>query len=267
MSGMDTGVLGVLGNGNVQDRLYRYLGSQRIHPTLIFSGPRSDSKLAIVKNAAKMLFCRSTGPNRAFCASCSACDRIERDIFPDVWLWSEPDEEVIKIEFIREICTRMALTPVEGSCRVCIIDDCHRMNAAAANAFLKTLEEPGQSHYFWLLTSQVGSLLPTLRSRCLEFSFQPEMRRVVPDRSAEFDGLYQDFLRSGDPYRVTHKLKEKGDVLAFVHFLQGRVRQEAVADSSWYQIGEFDRLLELEHRLRSNASYGLLLESHLAAIR
>ncbi|MBI1859607.1 MAG: hypothetical protein HYR96_01655 [Deltaproteobacteria bacterium] len=264
---MDKGTLGVLGNVTVQDRLFRYLGSQRIHPALIFSGPRSDSKLAIVKNAAKTLFCRLSGPNQAFCGTCSACDRIEREIFPDVWVWRELDEEIIKIESIREICTRMALSPVEGSCRVCIIDDCHRMNPAAANAFLKTLEEPNQSHYFWLLTSQLGSLLPTLRSRCLEFSFQPDIRRVVPDRAAEFDGLYQDFLRSGDPYRVTHKLREKSDVLAFVHYLQARVRQEAVNDSSWYQIHEFERLMELEHRLRSNASYGLLLESHLAAIR
>lgn len=267
MSGMDWGVLGVQGNTTAQDRLYRYLESDRVHPSLIFSGPKSDSKLVIVKNAAKTLFCRSPGENRAFCGSCSACDRIEREIFPDVWVWREPDEEIIKIEFVREICNRMALSPIEGSCRVCIIDDSHRMNAAAANAFLKTLEEPNPYHYFWLLTSQVGSLLPTLRSRCLEFAFQPELHKPVLDRSAEFEVLYQDFLRSGDPYRVTHKLREKAEVLAFVHFLQGRVRQGAVANSSWYQIHEFDRLMELEHRLRSNASYGLLLESHLASVR
>ncbi len=271
------GALGVIGNALVQDRLYRYLKHQRLHPALIFSGAKSGAKLAIAKNGAKMLFCLRSTSNLPFCGSCSVCDRIERDTHPDVWVWSEPEpkDDVIKIEAVREICDRMVLSPVEGDCRICIVDDCHRMTVAAANAFLKTLEEPGRQHYFWLLTSQLGSLLPTLRSRCLEFPFQPEAGHSgtvgspgpghQPDRREEFTALFQEFLQLRNPYRVTQRLKEKTDVAAFVHFQQERIRLAVLTDPQWDVIYEFDSWLELEGRLRSNANFGLLLESTLAA--
>lgn len=262
MSAIDIGALGIRGNTLLQERLFRYLSSQRLHPAIIFSGPKSESKLAIAKNGARMLFCREANREIPFCGACSECSRIDREIHPDVWVWREPLEEIIKIETVRDICQRMLLSPIEGSCRICIIDDCHRMNAASANAFLKTLEEPSANHHFWLLTSQLGSLLPTLRSRCLEFSCQPEPPRVA-ERDLEFETLYQDFRRSKDPFRVTHKLREKQDVIAFVHFLQRRLRQSAIPETQWGQLSEWDRLLTLEGQLRSNASYALLLENFL----
>src|SRR3989338_4035841 len=239
----ELGALGIAGNSFIQDRLYRYMTSQRLHSALIFSGPRSETKLAIIKNCAKMLFCRKYGSGLPFCGSCSECSRIEREIYPDVWVWREPEEETIKIESIRDICHRMALSPIEGACRICIIDDCHRMNTASANAFLKTLEEPGSNRYFWLLTSQLGSLLPTLRSRCLEFFFQPELAGTAMTRADEFEALYTDYQRHKNPYHTSNKLRERADCVAFVHFLQQRLRHQAVKTSSLAQIYEWERLM------------------------
>lgn len=256
-----SGLLGVSGNLRVQTRLSRYLDQERRHPAIIFSGARSEAKLKIVKNGAKRLFCLSS--SRPFCGKCSPCDRIEREMHPDVWVWRESEEETIKVELVREICHRMALSPIEGKFRIFILEDCHRLTTAAANAFLKTLEEPGLRHYFWLLTSQPGTLPATLRSRCLEFSFQPELDAGV-DRRSEFTALFKDFERHRDPYRVSRELKEKNDVLAFVRFQEERLRDLAVRDTSWDPILQFERWLELEGRLRSNANYGLLLETALA---
>lgn len=262
MSAMDLGLLGIQGNTGTQDRIYRYLASQRLHPAIIFSGPKSDAKLMIVKNGAKMLFCRAATRELPFCGSCSECSRIEREIHPDVWVWREPLEDTLKIETIRELCQRMALSPIEGNCRVCIIDDCHRMNTAASNAFLKTLEEPGTRHYFWLLTAQSGSLLPTLRSRCLEFFFQPEPLRPG-ERDPEFESLSIEFSRSKDPYLITRKLREKSEAIAFVKFLQKKVRNATIDRPEWEPLENWERLITLEGKLRSNASHGLLLEQFL----
>ncbi len=266
MVGHDT-ALGIEGNAEAQKRLRQYLEGGRIHPASILAGPRSSNKLGLTKNIAKFLLCPKRGP-KGFCGHCSTCDRIERDTHPDVIVWTDASQDLIKIDTVRDLCHQMSLTPVEGEVRVCIIDECHRMNAAAANAFLKTLEEPGPGRFFWLLTSQMSSLLPTLLSRCLKFILKPEKELTAesPGVSPEIAKQVTDFLKTRSISDVVSQLDTKEEVLGFVTQLQTHLRQEVLSGKHFFNyssLNQFDEALALEGSLRSNANYGLMLESFL----
>lgn len=260
----------------LQQRLFSYLRGGRVHPAIILSGGDRDEKFQIAKTMAKFLLCANRG-QKVFCGECSPCRRVEKDIHPDVLVLREEGEETLKIDSIREICHQMEVSSIEGGAKICIIDECHRMNAASANAFLKTLEEPGDRRYFWLLTSQPGALLPTVQSRCLQFSFKPQAEgaTATPD-DEKVVAAFQEFLTSGATNRLLAALPDKENCLAFLVFLQRQLRQALVSPflgghalpalqklSPYNLLSSFEGALALEGRLRSNANYGLLLESYL----
>ncbi len=81
----------------------------------------------------------------------------------------------IVIEQVREITNKLALTPQYGVAQVVIVDPADAINRSAANALLKTLEEPQRGRYLWLISSDPARLPQTVRSRCqrLEFKLPP----------------------------------------------------------------------------------------------
>ncbi len=85
----------------------------------------------------------------------------------------EPDGATVKIEQIRTLEADAALVPYEAQWKVFILNNAERMTEAAANALLKTLEEPARNTVFVLLTSTVAALLPTIVSRCQAVTFSP----------------------------------------------------------------------------------------------
>jgi DNA polymerase III delta' subunit len=265
------GTLGIVGNDAIQDRLHHYLKGKRIHPACILTGPAGTGKLQLAKNIAKHILCpnQKQGP---FCDQCSTCRRIDKDLHPDILVCKEEGEDVIKIDTVRDLCHQMALTPVEGSAKICIVDECHRLNVASANAFLKTLEEPGPQRYFWLLTTQIGSLLPTILSRCLKFRLPPlpENAKVQPETSQLIDSiqlLWEQAIQSGDSNALIAALDKKEKAQALISLLQRNLHTQIMNDpesaESFLQLERFERAVETEGRLRSNANYGLMLDSFL----
>lgn len=106
------------------------------------------------------------------CGVCRSCLKIERGSHPDV-VSAAPDGAFIRIKEIREIQNRMMYRPSEGRYRVSIILEADRMNAAAANALLKTLEEPSGSNILVLVTARLYQLPATVLSRCQKIKFNP----------------------------------------------------------------------------------------------
>lgn len=257
------GLLGLSGNEGLQKRLSNYLMGGRIHPALILGGPDREAKFALARNIAKFLICREQG-GHGFCDTCSVCRRIEKELHPDVLTLKEEPDEPIKIDTIREIIHQMTVSPMEATHKICILDECHRMNTAAANAFLKTLEEPGENRLFLLLTSQPGSLLPTITSRCLEFSLKPQAAEADVAFPAELEAFFRQFLQTGDTSELVAGLKEKEDAVRFARFLQKESRDEASGTAAAPDVFDrFEAALELEGRLRSNANYGLMVDGFL----
>lgn len=245
----------------IPQRIASYLKGGRLHPAVIIAGETRDNRWALAKNIAKQFLCAKKGP--IFCDECNHCRRIEKEIHPDVILYGMPEEDTIKIDEVRDLCHQMEIGPLEGNIKLCIIDECHRLNAASANALLKTLEEPGPGRFFWLLTSQPGALLPTVVSRCLKFHLPLDRKSEAPE--SDWSELFASFEKNHEAFRVTAKIDSKEKALDFVRFLQLKLHREALASpTATSALHVYDESVELEGRLRSNANYGLMLESFLS---
>jgi len=249
----------------------RYLKMKRIHPCLLLVGPDKAIKWAAALRMAKAVFC-SGKTSDLFCGQCSSCQRIDKEIYPDLLLFKEDNEEALKVENVRDIIYQMEVAPLEGRAKICIIEEAHRMNTASSNAFLKTLEEPKENRFFVLTTTKLGALLPTLVSRSLLFHFKPESEGVQfsVEEWASLEKLVTDFQHSKDPEPILDFCDEKESALKFIQFLQTALRQQAVDEPRGNLFKNFSPLdcsykyqktAELEGKLRSNASTSLLMES------
>ena len=116
------------------------------------------------------------------CGTCRSCRQIEARTHPDFFV-IEPDPEQttqqIKIEQVREIEHQIMYRPLIGERKVCLIDDADRMTIGAANALLKTLEEPPDHSLFLLISSRPAALPATIRSRCQALRFPTPARTQV----------------------------------------------------------------------------------------
>ena len=170
-----------IGNPNIVSRLQRKLREDRFPHGLIFSGPEGVGKHTCALIVAKALNCRDAPPGD-FCDMCASCRKINSGVHPDVTTVSvEEDATQIKIAQVRQLLTTLELQPLEGRNKVYIIDPAESLNAEAANALLKGLEEPPENSFFILITVNVHDLLLTVRSRCQIYNFTPlsldEIRR------------------------------------------------------------------------------------------
>ncbi len=106
------------------------------------------------------------------CGQCLSCQHIEAETHPD-FISIGPEGTLIKIDQIRAFQERMHLKPMSGLYRFVILNEAESMNDEAANALLKSLEEPPSQTVLILITSQPHALLPTVVSRCQKIRFNP----------------------------------------------------------------------------------------------
>jgi DNA polymerase III subunit delta' len=177
---------GVVGHARPTGILLGSLAGGRVHHAYLFAGLSGIGKCMVALRFAQALNCLAEGTARP-CGSCTHCTRIERSEHPDVTL-IEPDRSkarpVVKIEVVRNLIRQVHFKPYEGNRRVIIIDDAETVNEQGSNALLKTLEEPSGETVFILVTSQLQSMLPTIRSRCQIVRFAPLSRQIVMDALA-----------------------------------------------------------------------------------
>jgi len=115
--------------------------------------------------AAQLVLC--TGPASAPCGTCAACRHAAESLHPDLTVVGLVEEsQQIRIEQIRELCAELALTSHQGGWKAAIIDPADTLNRFAANALLKTIEEPPPRTFLALVAAQPSKLPATLRSRC-----------------------------------------------------------------------------------------------------
>jgi DNA polymerase-3 subunit delta' len=182
----------ILGQDAAIEILVRALASGRLHHAYRFEGPDGVGKERAAFALAQALVC-TEAPDRG-CGRCSACRRavtlsreepavpqhpdvvlLERGLYPAAVLGrSSPETTGIGVEQIRRIViSRAAYPPHEARRLVFIFRAAHELTANAANALLKTLEEPRPNVHFVLLTDQPRRLLDTIRSRTLPVRFGP----------------------------------------------------------------------------------------------
>ncbi len=157
----------------------------------------------------------SSSLNLNFCGKCPSCLSFLNGVSPNL-LIIEPSGSAVKIESIHKIDSFLSLTPAYPGYRFIIIDEASSMNASAANALLKMLEEPRGKTVFILVTSNAGMLLPTVISRCLLLGFSPVPGEVLSD---VFKSEFPDI--PGETLKFYSKLS-RGSYSGFRGLVEGR---------------------------------------------
>lgn len=170
----------VVGHTQRIDSLLSILKSGKLFSSAIFSGPEGVGKRKVALSLAQEANCEKGIPA---CGECKVCLRFA--VVPnESYLLIEPQGERIKIEQVREVVEYLSLRS-ELKNRFVIIDQAEKLTVQAANALLKSVEEPPEGVHFILITSNLSMLLPTIRSRCQVFSFsaltEKELKVVVPE--------------------------------------------------------------------------------------
>lgn len=159
----------------------------RLAHAYLLIGPEGTGRLGFARYLAQWLFCESVDKTQTkeACQQCRSCQLWLSSNHPDFFeVTPELPSKIIKVDAIRALSSRINQTSNQaGSKRVIIIHPAEAMATAAANALLKSLEEPPEGVVFLLVANVDASLLPTVRSRC-----QP-VNLPLPDADAAMDYL------------------------------------------------------------------------------
>jgi len=161
----------VIGQEHVVKTLTNAISSGIISHAYLFSGPRGSGKTTIARLLAKALNCENRKEGTAEpCNKCSSCLEIAENRAIDL---IEIDAASHRgIDEIRELKDGIQFAPTKSKYKVFIIDESHQLTKEAANALLKTLEEPPSHAVFILATTEVYKMIPTIISRCQRFDFR-----------------------------------------------------------------------------------------------
>jgi DNA polymerase-3 subunit delta' len=180
--------------------LQRSLERGRLAHAFLLTGERLDEVEMMARTLAKTLCCQRpprqspAGTPLDCCDTCLSCRKIAHDNHADIhWVRPESKLRIIKIEQIRELIRIVNLKPTEAGYKVAVLEAADRLTEEAANAFLKTLEEPPPKSVLLLLTTEPQRLLETILSRCLRLNLSagtqrpadPKILQWVADFSAQ----------------------------------------------------------------------------------
>ena len=168
----------LVGQSHIVRTLQNAVRLDRVGHAYLFSGPRGTGKTTTARLLAKAVNCLAEDPAQRPCNLCANCIAINSGASPDV---IEIDAASNRgIDDIRDLRDKVRYAPTQLPSKIYIIDEAHQITGAAANAFLKTLEEPPAHSRFILATTDPEELLPTIVSRCQRFEF----RRISADDMA-----------------------------------------------------------------------------------
>lgn len=156
----------IIGHQQQIDRLIAAVSQQRVAHAYLLSGPPGIGKKLVALHFARQLLCETAQG----CGACSACHKVDSGSHPDLSILIS-EGSYLKIEQIRTLQQFLLLRPLEGRYKICLIDDAEKLTVEAANALLKTLEEPQPGTILLLISSRPEQLLPTIRSRCQQLRF------------------------------------------------------------------------------------------------
>ncbi|MFM1704992.1 DNA polymerase III subunit delta' [Aeromonas salmonicida] len=181
------------------------------HAWLLLGDPGL-GKEQLAERLARLHLCQQ--PDRGEpCGQCHSCQLFDKGHHPDLGTVTV-DSKTIGVEAIREICARLQNSAQLGRGKVVIIPDAERMTESAANALLKTLEEPAGDSLLLLIASQVSRLLPTILSRChkhvCQLPTEGETVRWLAEQGHQAT-LAQVRICQGAPLRVLRYIEEQQD--------------------------------------------------------
>ena len=166
--------------------LQRSLQRRRLGHAYLFSGGDLQQLESLARSLAKTLNCHQAAKPGSVatdcCDACESCRKIDAETHGDIhWVRPESKSRIVSVDQMRDLMHAIQLKPNDAEYKVAVITAADRLNAQAANAFLKTLEEPPAKCVLILLTTEPGRILETIISRCLRLNFGGEGTRRWDD--------------------------------------------------------------------------------------
>lgn len=228
---------------------------------MLLTGQSHLDKSLFAFNFAKYLFC--TNKTKTFCGDCRSCQLIQAESHPDIYhLQPEEKGKAIRIDQIRELIVQLNQTAQQNSYKIAIISPADSLNQAAANALLKTLEEPSANTIIFLISEQISLLPATIRSRCQIIKFFPrqDFSPLSEEENASLQELFID-LQQQSPIKVAAKWSKSNidDVIQYLIMgVMALIKQSHKKTLFMY----LDKLYEAKRQtLSSNLNQQLLLEN------
>ena len=161
----------------VMKQLQTITSKNRLAHAYIFDGEKGTGKRDVMTFFIKLLLCENPAQNVP-CETCRNCRRIESGNHPNI-KQVEPDGQFIKIDQVRDLVAELKMTGVEEGKKIYVLHHADKLNVSSANMLLKFLEEPDGQVVAILLTEQIQSILPTIRSRCQQIKFAKAPREAL----------------------------------------------------------------------------------------
>lgn len=159
----------VVGHEWAVELLQRAVATGQLSHAYLLTGPPQVGKTTLARACAQALLCTAEDPP---CGQCTACRKVQQSTHPDLHI-IVPQRANLLIDQVRELQRQAALSPVEARYKVFILRQIERATAPAANALLKTLEEPPPHVVLFLTLTQGEQTLPTVASRCQQLTLRP----------------------------------------------------------------------------------------------
>ncbi|MEH2097212.1 DNA polymerase III subunit gamma/tau [Nostoc sp.] len=226
----------LVGQEAIATTLTNAIGTSKIAPAYLFTGPRGTGKTSSARILAKSLNClKSDRPTAEPCGVCDVCQGITKGYALDVIEIDAASNT--GVDNIRELIEKAQFAPVQCRYKVYVIDECHMLSTQAFNALLKTLEEPPKHVVFVLATTDPQRVLPTIISRCQRFDFRRiQLEAMVKHLSAI--ACYESIHISPEAVTLIAQLSQGGlrDAESLLDQL-GLLAGEVTPDRVWDLVG------------------------------
>ncbi len=217
-------------------QLQSYVVQKRVPQALLINGTLGIGKQQLAEQFAYALLCETPKIDGISCKQCSSCLLIKAQTHPD-FMVVEPEEDVktkktktsIGIDQIRSLMDKLSLKPQFDRYRVVLIQPADALNNAAANAFLKYLEEPTERTVLILLTHRMNKLPATIKSRCQKFTLP------LPDESLVMPWLEKQLAGSKEA-RVVLNLAQGAPLLAMKYASDVHLAQRQECFNAWLSV-------------------------------
>ena len=207
-----------------QDSLWQQMAGRAQHAhAYLLHGPAGIGKRALAERLMASLLCKQPVGLEA-CGSCKSCSLLAAGSHPDNYIL-EPEEadKAIKVDQVRELVNFVVQTAQLGGRKVVLVEPVESMNVNAANALLKSLEEPSGNTILLLVSHQSSRLLPTIRSRCVQQACP------LPSEAMSLEWLAKALPECSEAQRIELLTLAAGSPLAAVKLQAQGVREQRAA--------------------------------------
>lgn len=261
--------------GKYRQHFINQIKNNTLPHAVLFTGSETQEKLEFAESLAQLVLCGEIKNTQA-CGKCRSCELFNAHNHPDYYLISpEEKSKIITIEQIRHLSTTLAHTAQLNHYQVSIINPAHVMNTAAANALLKTLEEP-PGPVMMILISDKPHLLPrTIYSRCQVFNLSLEVKKEFPSPLVGEGGpkpdegcLYSTLLSSLDAAHNNPKDYNPIDLAKYcldfpvetvlenlMNIVMNLIKTHPNLNATQFYFNYYDRLLEIKKLSDNNINF------------